>query len=194
MRPFLPILLNHAALRSNRPLSTQVTSLKKYHVAVHIFFVILFPLSPGRASPSRICFAGICCFLGFCIGPVSPRLRHLLLPFCAFVFSPTVFDSDYGVFSGCAVLLSTLPACGGNSPVCVPSWAGLRPGPSISPRLEKKKMPIALLPPHVGPPPVSSGRFSHRYITSGVWFCAPVMRLLFHHESSYIFAVALAGS
>lgn len=59
---------------------------------------------------------------------------------------------------------------------------------------KKKKMPIALLPPHVGPPPVSSGRFSHRYITSGVWFCAPVMRLLFHHESSYIFAVALAGS
>lgn len=81
--------------------------------------------------------------------------------------------------------------------MCVPSWLVLRPGLPISPRFEeegrKKNVPITLLLPHVGPPPVSSGRFSHRYITSGVWFCAPVMRLLFHHESSYIFAVALAG-
>lgn len=74
------------------------------------FFIILFSLSPGHASLLRMVLLASAVFLVvlFCIGPVSPRLRHLLLLFCAFVFSPTVSTQTTVFFL--AVLFSC-PLC-----------------------------------------------------------------------------------
>lgn len=147
-----------------------MTSLKHYGITAHFFRVILVLLSPKHGVTSKISFAGICCFL-VCpflfVDLFPPRLRRPLLPFHSCVFNPPphCFNSDYGVFSW----LRYFPVHSLAWVVREQSGACTRlgSGPCPSALVREEEVPVALLPPHIGHPPVSSGRFLHRYIASG---------------------------
>lgn len=72
------------------------------------FFYHPFPTITRTCVTFENLFCWHLLFSWFCIGPVSPRLCHLLLPFCSFVFSPTVLTQTTVFFL--AVLFSC-PLC-----------------------------------------------------------------------------------
>lgn len=141
---------------------------------------ILFSLSPEHGVTLNIGFAGICCFskLSFCpiVYLFTPPLRHQLLPFRAFMCnlpSPAVSTQTTVFFWLCYFPVHVGPD--GVRTVRHVHTIAVRT--ASSPPQSREKVPVTGRTSDIHPflPAV----FPHRYITSGAWFRAPVMRLLF---------------